>query len=349
MAVGGKIRVGIVGVSGYAGLELVRILLRHPAAELTYLAGNHESEGPISQEFPHLFNRTSLSIKKFDLAACKKACDFVFVALPAGASGEIAVSLWQAGLQVIDLSGDLRLPKDLYEQWYHKPALPTSIQQRAVYGLPEWNKKKIAEATLISNPGCYPTAALLGLVPLFRANVVKPGSTIIVDAKSGVSGAGRAIRQNLQFGELAGNFYAYKVGQHQHTPEIEYQLGPEADSKIVFTAHLLPVIRGIFASMYIQLSNGITGEKVRQLLNDAYEHAPFVHVLPYGQIPELKSVAGANDCALGIQFEERTGMLQLFSAIDNLQKGASGQAVQNMNIMLGLYEALGLDAIPFIP
>jgi N-acetyl-gamma-glutamyl-phosphate reductase len=349
MAVGEKYKVGIVGVSGYAGLELVRILLRHPAVELTYLAGNHETDGPISHEFPHLLNRTSLPIKKYDLEACKQACDIVFVALPAGASGKIAAELWQEGLRVIDLSGDLRIPTDLYEKWYQKPALPGEIQQETVYGLPEWNKKQIVDATFISNPGCYPTAALLGLLPLFKADVVQQNSTIIVDAKSGVSGAGRAMKQNMQFGELSSNFYAYKVGRHQHTPEIEYQLGPSAYSKIIFTAHLLPIVRGIFSSMYVQLNKDIHADEAYELYSNAYQDAPFVQVLPYGQVPELKSVAGSNDCVLGIQFEERTGMLQVFSVIDNLQKGASGQAVQNMNIMLGLEETLSLDAIPFVP
>ncbi len=349
MTVGGKYKVGIVGVSGYAGLELVRILLRHPAVELVYLAGNHETDGPISEEFPHLINRTQLSIQKYDFEKCKQVCEVVFVALPAGASGKIATELWQTGLYVIDLSGDLRLPANLYEEWYKKPAIDSEAQQNSVYGLPEWNKDKISDARLISNPGCYPTAALLGLLPLYRAGVIEADSTVIVDAKSGVSGAGRAVKQSMLYGELSGNFYAYKVGSHQHTPEIEHYLGQPATGKVIFTAHLLPIVRGIFTSMYVKLCAGTSLDDVYGLYHSAYEKAPFVNILQKGQVPALKSVAGSNDCDISISLESRTGMFQVFSVIDNLQKGASGQAVQNMNIMLGFDETLGIDAIPFVP
>ncbi len=349
MTVGGKHKVGIVGVSGYAGLELTRILLRHPAVEVVYLAGNHETEGPIGCEFPHLIGYTSLKIEKYDFSTCSARCDIVFVALPAGSSGKIAAELWQAGKRVIDLSGDLRLPAELYEEWYRKTPLPGDVQLASVYGLSEWNADKIKNASLISNPGCYPTAVLLGLLPIFRANVVLQSSLIVVDAKSGVSGAGRGVRQNTQYGELAENFYAYKVGKHQHTPEIEYYLGPEATDKIVFTTHLLPIIRGIFASMYIPLDSSILASNIEDIYQSAYQNAPFVHVLQNGEIPQVKSVSGSNNCLIGFVLDERTCMLHVFSAIDNLQKGAAGQAVQNMNIMLGLDETFGLDLIPHVP
>ncbi len=344
-----KLRVGIVGVSGYAGLELLRILLRHPAVELVYLAGNHQTDGPVGIEFPHLIDQTPLPIQQYDLATCIAVCDVVFVALPAGASGAIAAELWQQGKRVIDLSGDLRLPADLYEQWYQKPALSTDVLNHSVYGLTEWNRAEIVDATLIANPGCYPTAILLALLPLFRANLVLQGTPILVDAKSGVSGAGRGTNPGTQFGALTENFYAYKVGRHQHTPEIEHYLGSNVSGKVVLTTHLLPIVRGIFATSYVSLETEMQTADVFSLYAAAYANAPFVRVLPPGQLPQVKFVCGANHCVIGLHVDERTNILQTFSVIDNLQKGASGQAVQNMNLMFGIPETTGIDALPFVP
>ena len=343
------LRVGVIGATGYAGLELIRLLLGHPAVELTYVAGNHDVDDLLSNQFAHLAGRTSVRLQKYNFDTCKDLCDVVFVALPAGASGKIGSELWKAGKRVIDLSGDLRIPAELYSTWYGKEPIETEIQQQAVYGLPEWFKKEISSATLISNPGCYPTATLLGLLPVIRNNLHSPGIPIVVDAKSGVSGAGRAPKQNVHFGELAENFYAYKVGKHQHIPEIEYYLDSSLECKVTFTTHLLPVIRGIFTSMYVPLQSEVSESDILDIYQFAYESAPFVQILAPGQIPEIKSVRGSNVCQIGFTLDKRTGMLQIFSAIDNLQKGAAGQAVQNLNVLLDLPETTGINYVPLVP
>jgi N-acetyl-gamma-glutamyl-phosphate reductase len=335
------IRVGVVGASGYSGLELLRLLAAHPGVELSYVAGNHESSIELTDEFPHLAGLGGLRLEAYRPEVCADRCDAVFVALPSGSSGRVAAELWRMGKVVIDLSGDLRLPADVYERWYQKPAAPADAIEAAVYGLTEWAREALRSANLVANPGCYPTAVLLGLLPAVRAGLCRGGGTIVIDAKSGVSGAGRSAAGHLMFAEMADNFLPYRVGRHQHVPEIERVLGPEAGA-IVFTTQLLPTVRGIYASCYVPLAQPIRVEEVYEVYRNRYEGEPFVHVLPPGQVPALKHVRASNRCQIGLAVDDRTQVLMVFSAIDNLQKGAAGQAVQNFNVRFQFPEETAL-------
>ena len=341
-----RIRVGIVGATGYGGQELVRLILGHQGTVLTYLAATTDV-GDATALFPQFTGASLPKIQAYDSAVCAEACDTVFVALPSGASGTVAAELWERGLRVIDLSGDLRLLPDLYEAWYEKPAVPVKYLETAVYGLSEWNREQIRTATLLANPGCYATAVLLALMPLARQGMFAPGSSVTVDAKSGVSGAGRGTKLAHQLAELADNFFPYRVGAHQHTPEVEQQLG--FSTRVLLTTQLLPLARGIYACAYIPWPHDMTEADVRQVYAKAYEDTPFVTFLPHEAFPQLKAVRGSNSCHLQIRLDERTRTLMVFSAIDNLQKGAAGQAVQNFNLMHGIPEMTGLSAYGLAP
>ncbi|QQE80668.1 N-acetyl-gamma-glutamyl-phosphate reductase [Alicyclobacillus sp. SO9] len=342
------VRVGIVGASGYSGAELVRILHHHTGTTVSYIAGNHSEDQSWSQLRPYLPGYNDLFMDEFDLDVCMKRCDVVFVALPSGTSGKIAAELWKAGMPVIDLSGDLRLSAAEYERWYKQRPLPDDALKAAVYGLTEWNRYNIREAKLVANPGCYATAILMGLKPLQKLEAVRRDLPILVDAKSGVTGAGRKPRVSGLYAELNNNFYAYKVGEHQHTPEIERHLGWK--SSVLLTTQLLPMPRGIYASAYIHLSDtAMRFDDVSELYQSVYENDPFVTVHSFGTFPEIKHVQASNRCHIGLHVDKRTSVLQVFSVIDNLQKGASGQAVQNMNVMLGFKETEGLEMLPVYP
>lgn len=343
------LRVGIIGAGGYSGTELLRILNRHPRVEITYLAGSHEEDTPWSKMRPYLPQQANLRIERFDAQECANRCDFVFVALPSGAAGQVIAKLWPWDhLRMIDLSGDLRLSGVDYQQWYGKEPCPQAILQEAVYGLTEWNRNQVRTARIVSNPGCYATATLLALRPLAKLEAaLDKGLPIIVDAKSGVSGAGKKPAENLLLGELQENFYAYKVGRHQHTPEIERYSGLKR--QVLMTTQLLPAVRGIFASLYIHMAEDLTDDEVYEAYQRAYAKEPFVMVQSVGEVPQLKHVRGSNRCHLGLRVDQRTHMLQIFSVIDNLQKGAAGQAVQNLNVMLEFGEAEALDAVPVYP
>ncbi|MCL6517514.1 N-acetyl-gamma-glutamyl-phosphate reductase [Alicyclobacillus sp.] len=343
------IRVGIVGATGYGGLELVRLLSGHPHVTLTYLAASREGGDPVASYFPHLKDITDLTLDQFRPEACAEHCDVVFVALPSGVSGQIAAALWQTGLRVIDLSGDLRIPADLYRTWYRKDPVQPAAQSAAVYGLPEWRAAAIRDASLIANPGCYATAILLGLLPLASAGWLDATRPILIDAKSGVSGAGRTPTQTTHLGELYENFFPYKVGGHQHTPEVEQELGLHQRVQVLMTTQLLPVARGIYTVSYVTLREPADVERVFELYRNSYEGAPFVRLAPPGQVPQMKHVRGSNFCDIGLFVDPRTGVLQVFSAIDNLTKGAAGQAIQNFNLMHGLPETAGLALGPVFP
>jgi N-acetyl-gamma-glutamyl-phosphate reductase len=345
---GEKVRVGVIGASGYAGSEVLRILARHRHVRVVYVAGTHEETSSLTETNPFLVGYDQLRIEEYDPARCAECCDTAFVALPSGVSGRVAMELWERGKRVIDLSGDLRLPQSLYEPWYGKPAVvdnPADIG--AVYGLTEWNRALIRQARLVANPGCYATAALLALLPAVKAGLCQPNAPIVIDAKSGVSGAGRKPLPHTTLGELHENFYAYKVGSHQHTPEIQTQL--EGAGPVLLTTQLLPCVRGIFVSAYLPLAKPCSSEEIVSLYTKQYAHEPFITVHPAGQYPQLKDVRGSNRCHIGLHLYVDQGVLQVFSAIDNLQKGAAGQAVQNFNLMHGFPETEGLDAIPLYP
>lgn len=342
--------VSIIGTTGYGGGELFRLLHHHPVFNIQSVHTTRD-EIPLSKEFPHLHGITDIHLEKIDPEKIAKHSDIVFLATPHGVSSKLVPEFLKTGIQIIDLSGDLRLTDgDVYREWYkHEPA-STDILEKAVYGMPEWNKHNIKNARLLSNPGCYPTATLLGLAPVVQENIIDP-SMIIVDAKSGASGAGRTAVKTLSFSEINENFRIYKVNQHQHIPEVEQQLKlwNEAVEPISFNTHLLPITRGIMATMYLKLTKSVSTEDIIHLYNEKYQGQPFVKIRPAGNYPEIKEVSGSNFCDIGLHVDDRTGRLTIVSVIDNLIKGAAGQAIQNANIMNGLDERTGLDFVPLFP
>jgi N-acetyl-gamma-glutamyl-phosphate reductase len=341
----GKIRVGIVGATGYAGQELIRLIIGHPYAELSYLAATTD-EGDVTAVLPQFQGAAVPSLEAYTKEQCKNACEAVFVALPSGVSGTVAAGLWDAGLRVVDLSGDLRLTSTDYALWYDREPVRDTYLHQSVYGLSEWNREAICAASLVANPGCYATATLLSLMPLARGGLLTE-NVVTVDAKSGVTGAGRSPKLANQLAELADNFFPYRVGRHQHTPEVEQALG--ADIKVVLTTQLLPIARGIYVSAYVPDVQASALPELRHLYHDAYAETPFVHLLSDGMVPQLKAVRGSNSCHIQLAVEERTNTLLIFAAIDNLQKGAAGQAVQNLNLMFGLDETAGLSVYGLAP
>jgi N-acetyl-gamma-glutamyl-phosphate reductase len=365
-----KVKIGLIGASGYTGSELARLLAGHPHADLVVATASGERVGQrLSDLFPSLRGICDLQLEEIDIDGLASRCEIVVLALGHGKALEIAPQLLQRGLRVIDLGADFRLrdPK-IYQQWYHLPHTAPDTLKEAVYGLPEWNREKIKTAKLVANPGCYPTSAILALAPLIATDAIKAHS-IIVDSASGVSGAGRAaFGVGTHFPELFGDFKAYNVATHRHTPEIEQGLtdvatdpnDPDKRALITFTAHLLPVARGILSTCYaaptadFEKGKGLNAHDWREILLRAYdgrerEAAPFVRVLPAGQFPQLKHVVGSNFCDIGIEVDQRTGRVIVIAAEDNLLKGASGQAIQNLNLMCGFDETAGLQGAPIFP
>ncbi|KKK36942.1 N-acetyl-gamma-glutamyl-phosphate reductase [Mesobacillus campisalis] len=344
-------KVSVIGTTGYGGGELIRILHNHPVFQIHSVHSSRD-EAAITDEFPHLAGIFEHSLKKIDPGTIAEEADLVFLATPSRISGELAKAFAGKDIQVIDLSGDLRLSSpEEYEKWYkHKP-VEKSIINQAVYGLSEWNSEKIRSAKIIANPGCYPTAALLGLGPVAEAGLIDPAAGIIIDAKSGVSGAGKTLSRVSAFAEMNDNFRIYKVNEHQHIPEIEQQL-KQWDAKtspITFSTHLLPLTRGIMATMYVQLKRELKTSELLDLYQETYSRHHFVRVRKEGDFPAIKEVSGSNFCDIGLHADPRTGRLTIVSVIDNLMKGAAGQAVQNANLMNGLDEKEGLGFIPIYP
>jgi len=336
------IRAGILGVSGYTGREAFSLLLKHPGVSLSYVAANN-TQGAMSEIYPEFLNCTSLVCQKLDIKKAVEKCDVVFLALPHTESMNVVPKLLKAGLKVIDLSADYRFKNvKIYEKWYGHKHVDTKNLSKAIYGLPELFRQKIKTANFIANPGCYPTAAILGLAPLI--STCRDIQSIVVDAKSGVSGAGRKASVGLLASEVNDNFKAYKVLSHQHSPEIEQYLSQLAgrSTHIHFVAHLLPITRGILNTMYVHLKDGGTLNQVYSLYKKFYKMEPFVRVHPLGAQPEIKNVAHTNFCDIGLAVSPDKRMVVITSAIDNLVKGAAGQAVQNMNIMYGFNEIEGL-------
>ncbi|GAB7387994.1 N-acetyl-gamma-glutamyl-phosphate reductase [Bacillaceae bacterium] len=344
-------KISVIGATGYSGVELLRLLSLHPEAEIVSLYSNASSGKTLPEVFPHMTEIETKTLESVDIERIAKEAELVFIATPSGVSNRLVPGLLDAGLRVIDLSGDFRLrDPETYEKWYGKKTAERRYLQRAVYGLSEWNRKQIAQAQLIANPGCYPTATLLGLLPLLQAGVIDSRS-IIVDAKSGVSGAGRSVSLGVHFSEVNENLSAYKVGRHQHTPEIEQVLhaltGKEA--VISFTPHLIPMTRGILATIYATLAEPAGLADLQGLFEQAYKGAKFVRVRAAGSHPKTKEVYGSNYCDIAVHLDARTNRVIVLSVIDNVVKGAAGQAVQNMNIMFGLPEETGLEYTPVFP
>lgn len=344
-------KAAIIGATGYGGADLIRLLNTHPEVEVVSLHSSSQEGVWIEESYPHLQDVVPLQLEKIDAELIGKKADVVFLATPHGVSRDITGALLAEGLKVIDLSGDLRIKdRTAYEKWYGTKAAEQSIIDEAVYGLAEWAKDEVQKARLVSNPGCYPTATLLGLAPVVKNQLVEE-DTIIIDAKSGVSGAGRSPSAGTHFSEINENFKIYKVNRHQHIPEIEQMLKRfnENISAVTFSTHLVPMTRGIMATIYAKAKAPITEKQLRDLYRESYKNSPFVRIRKEGQYPCTKEVYGTNYCDIGVTYDERTGRITIVSVIDNLVKGASGQAIQNLNIMMGFDETLGLKQIALYP
>ena len=342
------IRVGIVGGTGYTGVELLRLLALHPEVEIVAITSRSEAGVAVADLFPSLRHRVDLRFTEPDLGRLAE-CDAVFFATPNGTAMTMAPALLAAGTRVIDLAADFRLRDAAeWEDWYGVPHVCPDLLAEAVYGLPELNRDRIAEARLVANPGCYPTAVLLGFMPLVETGLVDTGS-LIADAKSGVSGAGRKASVPTLLAECGESFKAYGVPGHRHLPEIRQALGWMAGGEVglTFVPHLLPMIRGIHATLYASLV-GEPGD-LQSLFEQRYAGEPFVDVLPAGSHPETRTVRGVNHCRLAVHRPQGGDTLVVLSVIDNLTKGAAGQAVQNLNLLYGLPETLGLEGIALLP
>lgn len=328
----GRTRVGVVGATGYAGQELVRLLARHPAVDLQIATASQANSNP--RPLPALAKIWDGDVRPLDLNAVRQAAEVVFLALPEAASAETAKPLLEAGLRVIDLSGAFRIRDDgARAKWY---AATGEMPDGVAYGLTEFECPAIRNARLVANPGCYPMASLLALLPLERAGLLADGD-IVIDAKSGISGAGKAPSDRTHFSENHGSVAAYGAFGHRHTPEMEQAVG----RTVTFVPHLVPLDRGILSSIYVRLVPGTTGAQVADAFRRAYEHAPFVRVTGTA-LPEIKHVAWTNFCDIGWKVDAERGRIVLVAVIDNLIKGAAGSAVQNLNVMLGLDERTGL-------
>jgi len=341
------IKTGIVGGTGYTGVELLRLLAAHPEVELSLITSRSEAGLPVAEMFPNLRGHVDLAFSVPDEAALA-ACDVVFFATPNGVAMQSVPALLAAGVRVIDLAADFRL-KDSGEwaQWYDQPHACPDVLTEAVYGLPEVNREAIRGARLIANPGCYPTAVQLGLLPLLEQGCIEPGR-LIADCKSGVSGAGRKASVATLLCEASESFKAYAVPGHRHWPEIRQGLNAVVDGVgLTFVPHLVPMLRGIHATLYATLTD--TGADLQTLFEQRYADEPFVDVLPAGSHPETRSVKGANTCRIAVHRPQDGDTVVVLSVIDNLVKGAAGQAVQNMNIMFGLPERSGLEGIALVP
>ena len=338
------VRVAIVGASGYTGAELLRLLSVHPRAAITMATADRSAGRLITDVYPQLAPLSGVRFAPLNPAAVARQADVVFVALPPGESTAVVGRLLAASRRVIDLGADFRLRDSrLYPRWYHWCHRRPALLRQSVYGLPEWHRNRIASARLVANPGCYPTAILLGLAPLVSRGLMAPKGPII-DAKSGLSGAGRSANLAFQLPEMHESLEAYQIGTHRHTPEIEQELGRLAGRRlsVVFTPHLVPMSRGLLATIYVPLRRALTTAQLRSLYRETYATAPFVRIRDDGSA-NPKYVRGTNLCDIGVTVLPRTRQAVISSAIDNLGKGAAGQAVQNFNLMMGWPETLGLN------
>jgi len=346
-----KIKVGIVGGTGYTGVELLRLLAIHPDVELTVITSRGEVGMPVADMFPSLRGYVDLAFAD-PATANLNACDVVFFATPHGVAMSQAQALLAANVKVIDLAADFRLQDTaVFEKWYKMPHSCPDILTKAVYGIPELNREQIKSSQVIGNPGCYPTTVLLGLAPLLEQRLVDFSAPIIADSKSGVSGAGRKAEVATLFAESSDSMKAYGVAGHRHHPEIHAQLIQlaGADLQLIFVPHLIPMIRGMLSTIYVKLADQAKSIDLQALYEQRYQHERFVDVMPAGSLPETRSVRGSNQIRIALHKQADAGYLTLVVVQDNLVKGAAGQAVQNMNIMFGLPEATGLAVVPLLP
>ncbi|SCI98029.1 N-acetyl-gamma-glutamyl-phosphate reductase [uncultured Clostridium sp.] len=338
-------KVGIIGVTGYVGVELLRLLLNHPYIKVETISSSSFKDEEISAIYKSFLNKTNLvCVDKEDVI---NKCDIVLTALPHGLSEEIALKVIDKGKKLIDLGADFRLnSEDNYKEWYGKNFLNTSLHKHSIYGLPEFNREKIKEYSIIANPGCYPTSIQLGLMPLLKNNLIKT-SNIICDSKSGITGAGRSLSLKTHYSEANENFAPYGIGSHRHSPEIEQALSLIAneDVEITFTPHLLPINRGILSTIYCDPIYNLTLEEIHELYKKQYNSEEFVYVLPLGETAEIKHVRFSNNCYISLHQNYRKNKIIIVSTIDNMVKGSAGQAIQNLNILLDLPENTGLNLI----
>ncbi len=345
----GQWRVAVLGASGYTGAELLRLLPTHPGVAITALTGDRQAGKPIAAVFAHLDGFGLPDLVKVDDVGWD-GIDGVFCCLPHGTTQEIIARL-PTHLKIVDLSADFRLHNvETYAEWYGHAHQAPDLQREAVYGLTEWARPALKNTRLCASPGCYPTSAQLPLIPLLRQGLINPDD-IIIDAKSGVSGAGRSAKEANLFTEVAEGIHAYGLGNHRHAPEIEQGLSDAAGRPVLvnFTPHLMPMSRGILSTIYVRLAGDATAADLQAALAQTYADEPFVRVLPLGSVPATRHVRGSNLCLIGVVADRLPGRAMIVSVIDNLVKGASGQAIQNMNVMVGFAETDGLAARPLFP
>ncbi len=344
------IKVGIVGGTGYTGVELLRILSKHPQVELVAITSRSEAGQAVADMYPNLRGHVDLKFSVPDHDELAK-CDVVFFATPHNVAMQTVPDLVKRGVRVIDLSADFRIrDAQLWSKWYGEPHTAPDLLAKAVYGLPEVNRERIRDAQLIAAAGCYPTSVQLGFLPLLEKGWIDP-NRLIANAASGVSGAGKSAKVDNLFAEINDSFKAYGVSGHRHLPEIEQGLGDIAGKSVqlTFVPHLLPIVRGIHSTLYAELTSDIPLEQLQQAFEERYASEPFVDVLPKGVLPQTRSVKGANICRIAVQRPQGRNTVVVLAVIDNLVKGASGQAVQCMNIMFGLPENQGLDIVALLP
>lgn len=344
-----EVRVAILGASGYTGAELVRMLAGHPRFRITVLTGDRKAGQPLASVFPHLAKQTLPDLVAIGDVDFGKV-DAVFCCLPHGTTQGVIAGLPEH-IKVVDLSADFRLTSlDAYAQWYGHPHQAPKLQKEAVYGLTELKRDAIRDARLVANPGCYPTSVQLPLVPLLKAGLIQ-ADDIIIDAKSGTSGAGRAAKEANLYCEVTEGIHAYGVASHRHAPEIEQELGEAAGKQLVvaFTPHLMPMSRGMLSTIYVRTAKGAKAADLRAELNRVYADEPFIGVLPEGAVPATRHVRGSNFCFMNVFDDRIPGRVIVTSVIDNLVKGASGQALQNMNLLFGLPETTALEQQPLFP
>ena len=355
------LRVGVIGASGYVGAELLRILAGHPTVTISAVTSEHNAGKPLQQVFPHLTGRFSLTFETFDATQLASKTDLVFLALPHMTSMPAVHACLKAGLRVIDLSADFRLnDPTAYQTWYGSAHLFPELLSEAVYGMPELNRERIREARLVAAPGCYPTAAILQLAPLLQKHLIH-NDLIAIDAKSGISGAGRKTTLASHFPEAHDGVEAYDLGHHRHTPEIEQGLReiasrstqsaspPEPEIRVTFTPTRVPMNRGILSTAFVRLRTPMSTEELRAMFQECYRDEPFVCITEKDRLPNPHDVRGSNRCDLAVYVDQRTGWTTLLAALDNLVKGAGGQAVQAMNLMVGNSESTGLDVVGIFP
>jgi N-acetyl-gamma-glutamyl-phosphate reductase len=343
------LRAGIIGVTGYGGLELFRLLSAHPEIQQVFLYSSSKEGSLLSDDAQHLFGLTDplRSLEQLE----SDELDVLFSSAPSGVSTKLLPPFINRNMKVIDLAGDYRLKDaEVYEKWYGKEAPEQSFVNKAVYGLTEWNRSSIQQADLIANPGCYPTASLLGILPVLKADVIDP-SSLIIDAKSGMSGAGATPQKASHFTQANDSMSIYKINKHQHIPEIEQTVQTllDVEVNITFSTHLIPMTRGIMATIYADLKDGVHAKTVKEIYEECYTDQPFVRVFAENSNLFTKQVYGSNYCDISFAVDPRMNRITIVSVIDNIMKGAAGQAVQNMNVMFGFEEGKGISQTPIFP